>query len=382
MKKLGLAIISGSILAACAPQGPAISEELQRNLTVRDSLKTEVGKLNELIASFEAKIAEQDTTIKLTPVTTEKALVKTFEHYFEVHGSVQAEENASLYAEAPGTVTKIHVTEGQSVKKGQLLISLDAGPARSQLEELQKGLELATKVYDKQAKLWEQKIGTELQYLEAKNNKESLEQRLVTVKEQIDMYNIRAPFDGVIDQIFPKVGEAAAPGFPVARILNLAQVYLESDVSEAYMNTLAKGGLVKVFFPSLNEEVEARITRTGNYINPANRTFKVRVSFPNAAGKYKPNQLAVLRIRDFIADNAVVIPSRVIQQDRAGKDYVYTISNENGQAIVKKLLLETGMNYNGETLVVSGIEGNQVYVDKGAKSVQAGDEVEVKNAVK
>lgn len=379
MKKLGLAIISGSILVACAPEGPQISEELKRNIEVRDSLKSEVAKINEMIADFEAKIAEQDTTVKLTPVTIEKSMVKTFEHYFEVHGNVEAEENAALFAEAPGIVEKIHVEIGQTVRKGQVIISLDAGAAKSGLVELEKAYELASKVFEKQTSLWNQKIGSEMQYLEAKNNKEGLEQKIKTVKEQIDMYNIKAPFDGLVDEIMPKVGEAAAPGFPVARVLNLSKVYLESDVSESYINTVKQGGLVKVFFPSVNEEVQVRITKTSNFINPANRTFKVRVEFPNANGKFKPNQLAVMRIRDFIADSAVIVPSKVIQQDRKGNSYVYTVSEENGKKMIQKLMIQIGKSYQGETMVLEGLSAGQVYVDKGSRSVQAGDEVEVKN---
>lgn len=378
MKKLGLAIISGSILMACGTDGPQLSEELKRNIAVRDSLKGEVAKINEMIAEFESKIADLDSTIKLTPVTTEKSLVKTFEHYFEVHGNVESEENATLFAAAPGIVQKIHVQVGQAVKKGQLIISLDAGTAKSGLEELEKAYELASKVFEKQSSLWEQKIGSEIQYLEAKNNKEGLEQKIKTVKEQVDLYSIKAPFDGIVDDIMPKIGEAASPGFPVARVLNLSKVYLESDVSESYINTVSRGGIVKVFFPSVNEEVLVKITKASNFINPANRTFKVRVEFPNANGKFKPNQLAIMRIRDFVADSAVIIPSKVIQQDRKGNSYVYTVAEKSGKQVIEKLMIKVGKSYQGETMILEGLSSGQVYVDKGSRSVQAGDEVEVK----
>lgn len=341
------------------------------------SYKKELQKVDSLIANH-SDSSSNVVKIKTVPVTLDTVNIKTFEHFFEVHGNVDVIENAALFAEAPGNVQKIHVQEGQLVKKGEVIITLDAGQLESGIKELEKGLELANNVYDKQKALWDQKIGSEIQYLEAKNNKESLDQKLVTMREQLDMYKIRAPFEGIVDEIMPKVGESAAPGFVIARVMNLSKIFLESDVSENYIQSVKAGGVVQVKFPSLGESVTAKVTRVGNFINPANRTFKVKVEFANPAGKYKPNQLAIMKIRDYQAENAMVIPSRIVQQDRKGNDYVYTYEVIEGVKRVKKVTLKIGQSYDNQVEVLEGLNPKMVLIDKGAKSVQTGDAIEIK----
>ncbi len=382
MKKFGIAILGASaVLNACQPNDlealeTAKKELIAENKEANRTFEQELHVLDSTIKAHPDFKGEGDE-IKKVPVTVQKVEVKTFEHFFEVHGNVELVENAALFAEAPGTVSKIHVEEGQTVSKGQILISLDAGTLESGIKELKKGLELATKVYDKQKALWDQKIGSEIQFLEAKNNKEGLEQKLVTMQEQLDMYSIRAPFNGVVDEIMPKVGEAAAPGFPVARVLNLGKAFLEGDVSEKYISSVKQGGFVEVKFPSTGESVKAKVTRVGNLINPANRTFTVKVEFNNPGGKYKPNQLAVMKIRDYQSNGALVIPSRIVQQDRSGQDYVYTFEEKDAKR-VKKLELELGQSYDGFVEVLGGLDSTTVLIDKGSKSVQSDDAIEIK----
>lgn len=382
MKKFGIAILGASaVLTACQPNDLEALETAKKELIAanKEANRTFEQELHVLDSTIKAhpEFKGEEDEIKKVPVTVQKVEVKTFEHFFEVHGNVELVENAALFAEAPGTVSKIHVEEGQTVSKGQILISLDAGTLESGIKELKKGLELATKVYDKQKALWDQKIGSEIQFLEAKNNKEGLEQKLVTMQEQLDMYSIRAPFNGVVDEIMPKVGEAAAPGFTVARVLNLGKAFLEGDVSEKYISSVKQGGFVEVKFPSTNESVKAKVTRVGNFINPANRTFAVKVEFNNPGGKYKPNQLAVMKIRDYQSNGALVIPSRIVQQDRSGQDYVYTFEEKDAKR-VKKLELELGQSYDGFVEVLGGLDSTTVLIDKGSKSVQSDDAIEIK----
>jgi RND family efflux transporter MFP subunit len=383
MKKFGIAILATSIgLSSCGDQSVE-DLNVERKEMVADQKEAVREYQTALHVLDSTIIAHPDSAhlrikVKTVAVTTDTVKVKTFEHFFEVHGNVEVEENAVLFAEAPGTIKKIAVKEGQQVKKGQLIIALDASAAESGLKELQKGYELANKVFEKQSALWEQKIGSEIQFLEAKNRKESLEQKLTTMKEQLDMYNIRAPFAGIVDEIKPRVGEAAAPGFPVARVLNLRKIYLESDVSEKYVSTLKAGSFVSVMFPSLGEAVTAKVTRVGNFINPANRTFKLRVEFPNPSGKYKPNQLAILKIRDYMAEGAIVIPSKTIQQDRDGNNYVYTFKNDGKNDRVEKRIVQVGKEYKGAAEILKGLGSNAVFIGKGAKNVQSGDAIELK----
>lgn len=383
MKKFGIAILATSIgLTSCGDQSiEDLNTERKEMVSDQKEAVREYQKALHVLDS--TIIAHKDSAdlriqVKKVAVTIDTVNVKTFEHFFEVHGNVEVEENAALFAEAPGTIKKIFVKEGQKVGKGQIIMALDASAAQSGLKELQKGLELAAKVFEKQSALWEQKIGSEIQYLEAKNRKEGLEQKLQTIKEQLDMYNIRAPFSGIVDAIMPRIGEAALPGYPVARVLNLRNIYLEADVSEKYISTLRSGSFVSVLFPSLKEEVVAKVTRIGNFINPSNRTFKLRVELPNPNGKYKPNQLAVLKIRDYKADKAIVIPSKIVQQDRNGNNYVYTFINDGKNYRVKKLIVEVGKEYKGAAEILKGLNNNAVFINKGAKNIQSGDAIEIK----
>lgn len=387
MKKFTISILAlTALLSACEQPGVDALKEKKQGLisaykaAVKEAKAEHTTALRELdsLITNHPNYKEEKEEIKKIPVTVQNVAQKTFEHYFEVHGNVDVVENATLFAEAPGNVKKIHVQEGQYVKKGEVLITLDAGQLESGIKELEKGSELATKVFNKQKALWDQKIGSEIQYLEAKNNKESLDQKLITMREQLDMYSIRAPFAGVVDEIMPKVGESATPGFTVARVMNLSKIFLESDVSENYIQSVKAGGVVQVKFPSLDETVTAKVTRVGNFINPANRTFKVKVEFANPAGKYKPNQLAVMKIRNYVAENAMVIPARIVQQDRKGNDYVYTYEEIDGVKRVKKVTLKIGESYDNQVEVVEGLTPEMVLIDKGAKSVQAGDAIEIK----
>jgi len=382
-KLLGLLIVKGLfvvvssvIFSSC---GSKSASSLDVLVSQRDSLKTEIKKLNDMLIAVEGQIAMLDTTVNLAVVTVDSVKNKTFEHYFEIHGNVQVEENANIFPEAPGVVKKIYVKEGDFVGKGQLILALDAGPLSSNLKEIENALDLATKVFEKQSRLWEQKIGTELQYLEAKNNKESLEKRLAATQRQYDMYTIKAPFDGIVDVITPKVGEMTSMAMPAVRVINLSKVYIEAEVSESYLNKIKKGTQVKVFFPSLNVEMNSMVERIGDFINPANRTFKIRVVINNTNGVLKPNLLAQIKIRDYVMDNAFVVPSRIIQQDRKGQNYFYSLEIlPNKDAKVIKVDVETGMAYNNETIVISGADAGMIFVDKGARSVQEGEIVEVK----
>ncbi len=345
----------------------------------KENIKNYTKELNRLDSLINVHPQSTDAVveIKTVPVTVTKVSQKIFEHFFEVHGNVEAKENAAIYAEVPGRISDIHVVEGQVVRKGDLLISIDASQLESGIKELEKGMELASKMYLKQKALWDQKIGSEVQFLEVKNNKESLEQRLVTMKEQLNMYKIRAPFNGIVDDIVPRTGESAIPGRSVARVLNLNKVYLEGAVSEKYISSVKAGGFVEVKFPSLGESVKAKVSRVGNFINPANRTFQVKVEFNNSKGKYKPNQLAVMKIRDYRAEDAFVIPTRIVQQDRSGQDYVYTFEGTDVKR-VKKLELKLGQSYEGFVQVLSGLDSTTVLIDKGSKSVQSMDAIKIK----
>lgn len=344
---------------------------------LKEDLKVRIKNLSDSLELVEGQIAALDTTKKLQNVTIDSVQLGAFEHFFEVHGNVKVEENAQIFPEVPGKIQKILVKEGARVSAGTALIQLDASTITSSIAEVQKQLELAEKVFEKQSSLWDQEIGSEIQYLEAKTNKESLEKRLASLREQLEMYTIKAPFSGTIDEIMPKVGESANPAMPVARILNLNKVYIEAEVSERYIETVKEGTLVNISFPGVEKKTTARVTRTGDFINPANRTFKVQIVLNNNDGTLKPNLLAVLKIRDYHNPESFNVPSRLIQQDRQGNNYMYTLVKENTGYRVERLDIIPGKSYEGVTEVKEGIEAILPFIDKGSRSVKQGDIVAI-----
>lgn len=354
--------------------------DLQALYSQLDSVNTVVTEATEFRQQVIDKIAELDSTTSYTSVTVHEVAQSDFEHYFQVYGSVEADHNVTLYAESAGMVQNVRVSEGQKVSKGQALLQLDADIIRNNIQEVQTSLELAKTLYEKQERLWNQNIGSQVQYLEAKNRYESLKVNLATLQTQLELSNLTAPFSGVVDEIFLKRGEYAAPGMPLIRLVNMTQGYVTADVPESYVNRVNTGDDVTLTFRSIGDTVKAEIIQVGQFINPDNRTFRVKVGIEDANGLYKPNMMASVRIRDYKQDSAVVIPSHLIQQDQNGDSYVYVVNHDGsteGQGEIARQMVQLGMAYEGRTEIRSGLEANQLVVDRGARSVQAGERVSI-----
>ncbi|TNE28162.1 MAG: efflux RND transporter periplasmic adaptor subunit [Bacteroidetes bacterium] len=352
--------------------------DLQKLQDERDSLSTLTNTIQQRILELDGEIAELDSTIKFTTVTLYQVEAQPFAHYFQVYGSVEADRNVTLFAETQGMIEEIHVREGQTVKEGQRLISIDDEVIRRNIEEAQTSLELADTLYQKQSKLWAQGIGSQVQYLEAKNRFESLQSRLNVLNAQLRMANLTAPFSGVVDEIFPKGGEYTGPGQPLIRLVNMNSVYVTADVPEDYINRVATGSEATMYFRSINDTVEAKVIQVGQYINPDNRTFKIKVGINDANGTYKPNMMASVQLKDYSTETAMVLPNHIIQQDPEGRSYVYSFENHEGTdeiGTVVKHYLELGHSYNGITEILSGLTGTERIIDRGARSVQADEHV-------
>lgn len=375
MKKGIIYISSAIILIACGTSNT--NENVAVLQQQKDSLKTIYDELAQKISDIDEQLAALDTNVRFALVTTKNVEVKPFKHFFDVQGIVEVGGEALIYPEVPGRIISINKKEGIRVAKGDVIAKLDAGVLQSTIKEVETNYELVKNLYEKQERLWKDKIGSEIQYLQAKTNKESLEQKLKTLKEQMDMYIIRAPFAGVLDEIMPKTGEGASPMMPIARIINNDEVYIKADVSEDYITKISEGSYVKVYFSSLEKEYETKINRIGSFINPGNRTFKISIDLNDFDGLVKPNMLADIKIQDFEQDTAIVLPSNVIQQDREGNEYIYLTSRKRGAVLVNKILIKTGISYQNETIVIKGLSGEEEYIDKGARSVQHGDQIEV-----
>ena len=376
MKKIILILSLAFLAYSCGSNSGA--DNLAELHQQKDSLKTLYDDIAAQIAAIDQQIKAADTNARLPLVTLNAVEVKTFNHFVDVQGAVETGGNALLYPEAPGVITAILVKEGSKVNKGDVIMKIDAAVLQSTLSEVETQYELAKQIFEKQERLWNEKIGSEVQYLQAKTNKEALEQKLKTVKQQANMYVVKSPISGVVDEILPKVGESANPMMPVARVINYNETYIKADVSENYISILKEGTLVNVNFPTISKTFECKLSRVSDFINPNNRSFKIYIDLSTVKADLKPNLLADISVRDFSLDSAVVIPSSIIQQDRNGNNYVYVLEDNNtGQKKVKKVIIKPGLSYQNQSVVLEGLKGNEMYIDKGSRSVQDGDVVEI-----
>ena len=352
------------------------SQSLTDLKTKKTALIEQMDRLGTELKDVEMAISELDTLKKLMTVTSIKAEVKDFNHYIEVQGTVKADQTIELHAEMGGTVTAILVKEGQNVSKGQILATLDSDVIDNSVLQLNTQLALATTTYERQARLWEQNIGSEIQYLQAKAQKEGLENSMKSLRAQARKMKVIAPFSGIIDQIFAKTGELTSPQMPFLRLVNLSSVYVESEVTETYLKSIKKGTEVLLYFSSIGTSVEASISQVGNFINPNNRSFKTRIDLKNPNNELKANLLADIKINDFKA-NGIVIPSRLVQKDRNDKAFVYTIEpKENNHKVIKTYVIET-MNYKNLSFISEGLSVNSMLVDKGARLVNNNEDVKL-----
>ncbi|MBK5208622.1 MAG: efflux RND transporter periplasmic adaptor subunit [Flavobacteriaceae bacterium] len=374
MKKITLLFIAAIITISCAEKVKNSSlEELNTKKTI---LVTKIDSLNAALKSVEKEISKLDSDKNLQTVTALPVKNDVFRHFLEVQGVAQANKNIEISPELGGTVTAILVKEGQKVASGQLLIQLDDSSIRNSINELNTQLNLANTTFERQERLWKQKIGSEMQYLQLKTQKERLENNLSSLKTQARKMKITAPFSGTVDEIFPRLGELTNPQMPAVRLLNLDNVYVEADVTETYLPIIKQGIETVVHFTSINKEITSKISQVGNYINPANRSFKIRVNLDNKDQSIKPNLLADIKIVDF-ETKGIIIPSSLVQQDQNGNNYVFTVVAENNEQKVVKNIITVDNEYNHEVYVSAGLTANDTLVNAGARFVKEGDIVKI-----
>lgn len=337
------------------------------------TIKAEISKYKEQISTLEDKIdkleknlEEQGESIKETVrlrVKSKTIAVGYFAHFVESSASLEAVNSAFISPEISGQIQKIHIQEGQFVQKGQLLVSLNSDIIQSNIKELETSLELAKIVFSKQEELWNQQIGSEIQYLEAKNNKESLESKLNGLYIQQSKSRIKAPISGIVDVISIKTGELAMPGAQIIQMVNTNSFYVNADVSEKFIAAVKKGNSVAVTFPTYPDwNINTKVYRIGNIINQTNRTFTLQAKISNKGNKLKPNMLAVVRFQDFEMTEALVVPSIIIKEDFKGK-YLYTIET-NSEPIARKKYVETSLSNDEGTIITKGlVAGDQVIIE-------------------
>ena len=356
------------------PEGLAEKKQLLKEK--QDNLKA----LEKEIAELEGLINEQDPSAgPATTLVTAKTLARTdFKHYVEIQGSVQSDDFVGVSSEVGGRVVDLKVDEGQSVSKGQLIATLDLESLDKQIAELEKSLELAVEIHDRQKRLWDQNIGSEIQYLQAKNNKERLEKSLETLRFQSDKSSVYAPISGVVENVIVKAGEIAAPGMPIIQILNTNKVKVVAEVPENYLQSIRKGDMVNIQFPALDMEQNARVSLIGRTINPGNRTFTVEVNLNNSRGLLKPNLLALMLVNDYSENNVVVVPIELVQQEVGGKNYIYVTDKGEEGLTAKKVYVTPGMTYEGNMVIEEGLEGTEEIILDGARDLADKQLIEVK----
>jgi RND family efflux transporter MFP subunit len=341
--------------------------------TALNAKRQEMKKLKVEMANLEALIAKMDpNSVKEKEIIVKVAKVKTkdFRHYVEVQGNVMtAQDPAFASSETGGRIVQLVVKEGQFVKKGALIAEVNLESISKSIAQLDKSLELALDIYKRQENLWKQNIGSEIQYLQAKNQVESLEKNKESLQFELTKASVYAPASGYIDRVMVKEGEMAGPGSPIVQILNTSSLKVVASVPEVYLGNIKRGEKVKISFPALQQEQEARVAMIGRVINPTNRTFEVEATVKSMNGLLKPNLLSTMFVNDFSADGAVVIPDELIQQDVSGKAFVMVAEHDRAA----KKIVTLGRTYQNETIVEIGLNGDEVLITAGATTVAEGE---------
>lgn len=344
-----------------------------------EKLKKEHDNIAVQISNLEKELYPSGNTT-VTNVTVEPLAKTLFDHFIEVQGRIDGNENIAISPRSPGVVIKILVKEGDFVKKGQLLAELDADVAKQNLKELQTQLAFATDMFDRQKALWDQKIGSEAQYLDIKNKKESVENRIAALKEQINMSSITSPIDGTVEDIPIKVGQmaSAANPQPAFRIINFTRAKAVADVGEAYSAKINTGDQVRIFLPDYNEEIQQRVTFASKFINPTNRTFNVEIELPSNNRIFRANMIAVIRIKDYSNPSTIAIPQNYIQSSKDEGLYTFIAKEENGKKIARKVFIKSGVTYNGLTEITEGLNAGDKIITAGYKDLYDGQVIEYK----
>jgi membrane fusion protein, multidrug efflux system len=353
-------------LAACGGEAP------QDNAAKLTDLKKQRSALDAQIVDLEKMVARENpggaAVQKTHVVAVEAVKTEIFQHCIDLQGSVKAENSQPATSRMPGTLRKVYINDGSSVSRGQLIAELDDEVMKSSRSELENQLRFATDVFERQKGLWDQKIGTEVQYLGAKNQKEALEKSLATLNEQMSMNKIYAPIGGTVDMLFLKAGQAIAPGVPLCNIINMGDLRVQGDVPETYAGKLKKGDSVKLFFPDLNKEVPSKVTFIAKTINPLNRTISIECALP-ASEQYRANMISVMKIVDYQNPKAISIPAGLLRQLPSG-DVLLVASPDNK---ARQVPVKVGSTYNGRVEILSGLTNGDQIITTGYQNVNDGD---------
>ena len=364
------AVLTLALLTACGSKDP----------------QAELAKLKKEQAANQAKISELEAktgatadsaAVLTTPVSVIKVAPESFKSYLELQGRVDFDQNATVGARAAGTLTSLRVQRGDRVSKGQTLATVDASILDANIAELRTRMDLAKTVYEKQKGLWDQQIGTEIQFLQAKNNYQALQRNLASLNQQKALYSVIAPFSGTVDDVLPKLGETVAPGAPVVKLLSGGSTgKIVVDVSEAYASRIKAGDKALVTIPDMgNEELPATVRVVTSTINPTSRTFTTELRLSGSkAGQLRPNMVANVRILNYAQQNATVLPVDLVQKDEQSS-YVLVVDDKGGKKVAAKRIIKVGNTYNGKVEVTNGLQAGDQVISAGYQNLNEGQVV-------
>jgi membrane fusion protein, multidrug efflux system len=374
MKKIALITILSSVLLSCGGK--------ENNASIEQLLKSKNAKeLQAKRTLLQADLLKIDEALASLNTKTDEALVETikvkdtvFNHFLEIQGNVDTKENMLIQPEMPGTLVSLNVKSGQRVSKGQVLGKVDDAGMGQQLASIENQYNLAKTTFERQKKLWDQKIGSEIQFLQAQTQMIGLQKSMLQMKAQLSKTIIKAPFSGVIDEVFVERGQVVAAGPQgLMRIVNLGDMYVTTTVPEMYIGKIKVGTAVDAMITSIGKTYKGKIRQVGNNINETNRSFGIEVSVPNPEKLLRPNQVAKLKIIDYTNKSAIVVPSNVVLEDGEGNKYVYVVNNINGKTgIAKKTIVSIGKSSDNVTEISQGLSKNDVVVTEGINTISEG----------
>lgn len=375
MKKIIILTVLSAVLIAC--NSSEKNQSIDSIIASKDvkAITAKKAELQLQLTQIDEALATLDVNKEIEALVTAVKLKDTlFNHYLEVQGSINTNENVLVQPEFPGNLVELNVKAGQKVSKGQVLGRTDDGGMSQQLASAENQYALAKTTFERQKNLWSQKIGSEIQYLQAQTQMISAQKGVAQIKAQIAKTVIRAPFSGTIDEVFVEKGEVvAASAKGLMRIVNLGNMYVSTSIPETYIGKLNIGTEVDVYLTSLGKTYKGKVRQIGNFINPNNRSFGIEVSVPNPENLLRPNQVAKLKVIDYVSKNAVVVPTNVIQQDSKKNSFVYTVANSTGKSgIAKKVIVKTGQSSDNVTEILSGLNSDAIIVTEGMNTISDG----------
>ncbi len=371
-------VVIFSILAACGTdKEERIENKIQDKRNKIIKLRNDVDQLEKQLK----EIKKGDEARNEVPVNVKLISPGDFNHFIRVTGTIEAEKDAFISPEISGQIKVIHVEEGQLVNKGQLLISLTTSVIESNIDEVETNLELAREMYKKQKNLWEQQIGSEVQYLQSKNSVKSLEAKLQTLKAQLEMSKIQAPFSGIVNTIFQKEGELASPGMQLLQMVNIENLKVITDVSEKYISDVEEGDEVKVSFPSYPDvSLNLPVVRVSKVIDPNSRTFEIEMKLRNDRGEFRPNLIANVLINVFSSESAYVVPSKILKKDMRGY-FLYKAETRDSLNVAVKQYVKPGLSHDEVTMILEGLQKDNKIIVDGYNLVSDGVNVEIRDIV-